>query len=57
MLHSYLNSPFLYDKGPRYGYSSLVSLNGEFEWFDGEETIYKNDVKVYECKFHGGIII
>lgn len=33
------------------------SINGDFEWFDGEETIYKDKIKVYECKFHGGIII
>lgn len=44
---SYKNGDFKYE----------CSINGEFEWFDGEETIYKNEVKVYECKFHGGIII
>ena len=44
---SYENGDFKYE----------CSFAGNFEWFDGEEVIYKNDVKIYECKFHGGVII
>lgn len=44
---SYENGEFKYE----------CSFAGNFEWFDGEEVIYKNDVKIYECKFHGGGII
>ena len=44
---SYENGEFKYE----------CSFAGNFEWFDGEEVIYKNDVKIYECKFHGGVII
>ncbi|PUU90465.1 MAG: XRE family transcriptional regulator [Halanaerobium sp.] len=32
------------------------SLKGDFEYFKGYEAIYKKDNKVYECRFHGGII-
>ena len=46
--------PLSYENGEfKYEYS----FAGNFEWFDGEEVIYKNDVKIYECKFHGGVII
>ena len=44
---SYENGEFKYE----------CSFAGNFEWFDGEEVIYKNDVKIYECKSHGGVII
>ena len=44
---SYENGEFKYE----------CSFAGNFEWFDGEEVIYKNDVKIYECKFHVGVII
>lgn len=29
---------------------------GDFKWFSGKEMIFKGDVKVYECLFHGGKI-
>ena len=29
---------------------------GDFSWFQGYEEIYCNNVKVYECYFHGGIM-
>lgn len=32
-------------------------VEGDFEWFKGYEEIYFKDVKVYECIFHGGIIL
>jgi transcriptional regulator with XRE-family HTH domain len=31
-------------------------VNGEFEWFSGYEEIFRNDSKVYECIFHGGLV-
>ena len=31
-------------------------VNGNIEWFDGSEAIYKNGIKIYECIFHGGLI-
>lgn len=46
--------PMVYQKG-EYKYHCIV--NGEFEWFNGYEEIYYNDIKVYECIFHGGIIL
>lgn len=32
------------------------TIIGDFIWFQGHEEIYKNNVKVYECIFHGGLI-
>ena len=32
------------------------TVDGDFEWFSGREEIFKSDVKVYECVFHGGTI-
>lgn len=32
------------------------SVEGTFQWFSGCEEIFYEDTKVYECKFHGGII-
>jgi transcriptional regulator with XRE-family HTH domain len=31
-------------------------VNGDFDWFNGYEEIFCNDIKVYECIFHGGLI-
>jgi len=45
--------PLVYEKGD-YKYHCIV--NGEFEWFNGYEEIFCNDIKVYECLFHGGCI-
>lgn len=37
-----------------YGYQ--CSIDGDFDWFQGKETIsYKGD-QIYECYFHGGLI-
>lgn len=46
--------PMVYQKGD-YKYHCIV--NGEFEWFNGYEEIYHNDIKIYECIFHGGIVL
>lgn len=45
--------PLVYQNG-EYKYHCIV--NGEFEWFNGYEEIFCNDVKVYECIFHGGCL-
>jgi transcriptional regulator with XRE-family HTH domain len=45
--------PLVHQNG-EYKYHCIV--NGEFEWFNGYEEIFCNDVKVYECIFHGGCI-
>ena len=45
--------PLVYQNG-EYKYHCIV--NGEFEWFNGYEEIFCNDIKVYECIFHGGCI-
>lgn len=50
--HPY-RGPFVYQNGD-YKYHCIV--NGEFEWFNGYEEIFCNDIKVYECLFHGGCI-
>lgn len=43
--------PEFYQSG-EYIYKSKVT--GDFSWFQGYEEIYCNEVKVYECYFHGG---
>ena len=43
----YVNGCYTYRCGPE----------GTFEWFRGKETIEYRDALVYECLFHGGIII
>jgi transcriptional regulator with XRE-family HTH domain len=35
----------------------VCSVNGDFDWFNGIETIYHDSKKVYECIFHGGDIL
>jgi transcriptional regulator with XRE-family HTH domain len=45
--------PLVYQDG-EYKYHCII--NGEFEWFNGYEEIFCNDIKVYECFFHGGCI-
>ena len=35
-------------------YTYRCKVTGDFTWFQGFEEIYLNDVKVYECVFHGG---
>lgn len=44
----------LVHKNGEFSYHCII--NGEFEWFNGYEEIFCNDIKVYECIFHGGTI-
>lgn len=37
-------------------YEYHFCVNGNLEYFEGTETIYKGKIKVYELKCHGGII-
>lgn len=37
-------------------YKYTCEVEGDFNWFNGLENIYNNNTKVYECRFHGGII-
>ena len=32
-------------------------VDGDFKWFSGYEEIHKENMKVYECIFHGGEVI
>ncbi|WP_105615363.1 DUF5680 domain-containing protein [Vallitalea okinawensis] len=45
--------PLVHQNGD-YKYHCVI--NGEFQWFNGYEEIFYNDMKVYECIFHGGAI-
>lgn len=45
--------PMVHQNG-EYKYHCVV--NGDFNWFNGYEEMFCNDVKVYECIFHGGCI-
>lgn len=45
--------PAIYQKGD---YSYHCKVNGEFVWFQGDEEIFYNGNKIYECYFHGGIV-
>lgn len=45
--------PVIHQDG-HYKYHCVV--NGKFDWFQGYEEIYYEEIKVYECFFHGGII-
>lgn len=37
-------------------YKYSFKYNGDLEYFEGEETIYKLDKKIYVLKCHGGLI-
>lgn len=47
-------------RGPSFfrkdSFSYHCKVNGDFDWFEGEEEIFFQTAKVYECRFHGGII-
>ena len=45
--------PAIYQNG-QHKYHCII--NGNFEWYQGHEEIYVEDIKVYECFFHGGSI-
>lgn len=38
------------------GYKYVFEVNGDLDYFDGVETISKDDEKIYVLKCHGGII-
>ena len=44
--------PEIYQSGE---YTYRCKVTGDFTWFQGYEEIYLNDIKVYECVFHGGL--
>jgi len=46
--------PAKYKKGD---YTYTCTVDGDFKWFTGYEEIHDKDIKVYECHFHGGIIM
>lgn len=37
-------------------YTYHNSVDGEFTWFQGKEEIFYDNLKVYECIYHGGIV-
>ncbi|MBB6479744.1 DUF5680 domain-containing protein [Spirochaeta isovalerica] len=37
-------------------FSYHCKVNGDFDWFEGEEEIFFQTAKVYECRFHGGVV-
>ena len=47
-------------RGPEYytsgEYTYRCNVTGDFTWFQGYEEIYKCEIKVYECVFHGGVL-
>lgn len=57
LLHVPENKPF---RGPENysngDYSYHCSVDGDFDWFQGKETICHKDLEIYECVFHGGLI-
>ncbi|WP_026526000.1 DUF5680 domain-containing protein [Butyrivibrio sp. MB2005] len=51
------NMPY---RGPEYyqsgEYTYKCSVTGDFHWFQGYEEICCNNLRVYECYFHGGLM-
>ena len=45
--------PLLYHEG-HLTYQNEV--DGAFEWFSGQEAMYYDERKVYECRYHGGLV-
>ena len=45
--------PAQYENGD---YTYSCSVEGEFDWFQGKESITYQDKLIYECFFHGGMI-
>ena len=37
-------------------YTYSCSLEGDFDWFQGKETISYRGNQIYECLYHGGLI-
>ena len=57
LLHVPEDKPY---RGPRNytngDYAYFCDTEGDFDWFQGRETIDYRGKQVYECFFHGGII-
>ena len=51
------NMPY---RGPEYyqsgEYTYKCNVTGDFRWFQGYEEIYCNQIRTYECYFHGGLM-
>ena len=45
--------PAIFTKG---GYHYHCQSEGEFDWFQGREEIFYQQERIYECRFHGGLI-
>ena len=45
--------PEKYENG---GYTYSCSVEGDFDWFQGKETICYQGKLIYECFYHGGMI-
>lgn len=45
--------PNFYENGD---YSYKCKMSGNFEWFQGYETICYKGREIYECYFHGGVV-
>lgn len=45
--------PIEYRKGD---FTYQCNVEGDFSWFYGREEMFHNDVRYYECLFHGGEI-
>ena len=45
--------PAHYENGD---YTYTCSIEGEFDWFQGKESIAYQSRLIYECYFHGGMI-
>ncbi len=47
-------------RGPREyterDYTYRCGADGDFEWFQGKETIHRRGLLIYECFYHGGLI-
>jgi len=38
-------------------YTYYCKINGNFNWFNGNEEIHFKNNKIYECVFHGGDVV
>ncbi len=46
--------PEFYESGE---YTYKTKVIGDMDWFQGYEEIYCQNIKVYECFYHGGVLI
>lgn len=55
-----LESEDLPSRGPsfysREGFIYRFSISGDFDWFQGYETVSKDGRIIYECYVHGGLV-